>query len=227
MTEGATRTHCIRCGECCIRSSPTLQREDIPLVRDGHIPCRDLFTIRTGELVYDNIENRLRVSSGELIKIKEKDDTGACIFFDEVKKACRIYDHRPLQCAAFTCWDERPFMAAHKKPKMQRRDIIKDHILLGLMEAHGKKCSYTELGGLVRKIPTEGEQAVQDIMECLKFDRHIRPFVSEKLGTEMTLMDFVFGRPLTRTIVMFGLAVSREPDGSFLLSVSPDAVSKK
>jgi len=212
------RTHCIRCGECCLRSSPTLQKADIRLIRDKRIWTRDLYTIRVGELVRDNINNQLKISESERIKIREKDAGKGCIHYTDEDKACRIYEHRPIQCSALACWDEREFMQAYNSPKLSRNELIRDGILLGLIQEHEKKCSYSALERLVGEIEVNGEKAVDKIIELLKFDHHLRPFVSEKTGLDPSEMDFVFGRPITETITMFGLQVTRERDGSFFLT---------
>jgi hypothetical protein len=43
--------------------------------------------------------------------------------------------------------------------------------------------------------------------------------IPERLSVDSDEMDLILGRPLTKTIVMFGLKVVREPDGSFFLTV--------
>ena len=215
----SSRTHCIRCGECCLSSSPTLQTEDVSLVKDGFIAKRHLYAIREGELVRDNINEKLAITENEIVKIKGKKDGKGCIYYDEEGKACVIYNHRPVQCKALACWDESEFMRVYARPKVDRRDIIRDKIVLGLMKEHDKRCSYIELDRSVRQIEKDGERAVEKILEVLKFDQHIRTFTSKKLGIGFSEMDFLFGLPLTRTITMFGLQVIREPDGSFFLTV--------
>ena len=196
-----------------------MQMDDVSLVKDGFIKKYDLYTIRPGELVRDNINVNLIITDKEIIKIKEKKDGKGCIFYDEKAKACTIYEYRPIQCKALACWDESEFMRVYAKPKVDRRDIIRDKIVLGLMTEHDKRCSYSELDKCVRHIKKEGEEAVGKILEILKFDHHIRTFTSKKIGIGFTEMDFFFGRPLTDTITMFGLQVIREPDGSFFLTV--------
>jgi hypothetical protein len=54
----------------------------------------------------------------------------------------------------------------------------------------------------------------------LKFDYKIRLLISERLDIDSVEMDFILGRPFTETITMFGLKVTREPDGSFFLTTS-------
>jgi len=213
------RDHCIRCGECCLGSSPTLQMEDVPLVRDGFIEKGGLYSIRVGEPVRDNIENKLIITDREFIKVREKKEGNGCIYYDEDENSCTIYEYRPIQCKALACWDESEFMRVYARPKVDRRDIIRDKIYLGLMNEHNKRCSYSELDKCVRQIEQEGEGAVGKILEALRFDHHIRAFTSKKLGIDLSEMGFLFGRPLTQTITMFGLKVIKKSDGSFFLTV--------
>ncbi len=213
------RSHCIRCGECCLSSSPTLQREDGSLLKRGSIQKRHLVTIRKGEGITDNILENMKPSHQEMIKLKEKKGIGGgCIFFRDHDKSCTIYDHRPLQCAALKCWDTREFMRVYKTPKLLRRDVLEDDIISRLIEEHEKRCSYALLEGLVKEIRTQGETAVEALLDLLRFDYELRPFVAQKLGVDHAEMDFYFGRPLIETIPMFGLKVVHEEDGGFLLT---------
>lgn len=197
--------------------------EDLGHLKSGRIKVHDLVTLRIGELIRDNINNKLVINAQELIKIREKKVGGGCTYYDEKNRVCNIYEHRPVQCSAQACWDEKEFMRAYDGPKPVRKDVFDDAILLRLMEAHEKKCSYRALETLVRQIETEGEKAVQAIIELLRFDHQIRPFVSKKMEIDLKEMGLLFGRPLTETILMFGLQVTREPDGSFFLSPHSDA----
>lgn len=213
------RDHCIRCGECCLKGSPTLQMEDLDLLKKGLIGRKDLYTIRKGELVTDNINEGLVVTERELVKVRErKEESGGCIFYDDPGKACTIYEQRPLQCAALKCWDTREFREVFQGPKLMRKQAIEDQVLMGLIEEHEMRCGYALLEKLVGEIESEGEEAVEQILDLLKFDYHLRPFVAEKLALNPEEMDFFFGRPLTETITMFGLQVVQAPDGSFFLT---------
>jgi Fe-S-cluster containining protein len=213
------RTHCIRCGQCCLSSSPTLQMADISLITGGVIETRSLYTIRAGELVRDNILNELRITDREMLKVREQKNGGGCICYDEQLKTCRIYDHRPVQCKALACWDESEFMAVYDRPGAGRKDVIQDNLLLALIDEHDRRCSYGMLAQCVKQIEAEGEKPVERILEIMKFDYHFRPFISKRMGIGVDEMEFFFGRPLIDTIKMFGLEVIREPDGSFYLTV--------
>ncbi len=138
MKTDIPRTYCIRCGECCVSSSPTLQMEDIRLIRDFQIHKYYLYTIRRGELGHDNIHNELKISETEFIKVREKDGGEGCIYYDEKGRASKIYDHKPVQCSVLACWDDHEFMHANKGSKLSRKEILTDHILLSLIEQHEK-----------------------------------------------------------------------------------------
>jgi Fe-S-cluster containining protein len=219
MNSQEPRTHCIRCGECCLKSSPTLQAKDLPQVGEGFIRIEHLYTIRRGELVRDNVYGGVIPADQEMIKVREKKGgKGSCIFYDRGEKACAVYENRPAQCASLKCWDTAEFIELYKSPKLHRQDIIENGVLLGLIEEQERRCSYAALYDHVCRISEEGDKAVDKILELLKFDSHLRPFLAQKLELPIEEMDFFFGRPLTETIVMFGLKVERQPDGGFFLT---------
>ncbi len=220
MTERATRDHCIRCGECCMGSSPTLQMADVSLVHDGLIEKKALYTVRAGELVMDNINGRLVATDTEFIKVREKEGGRACCFYEKDTRACGIYESRPIQCRALACWDETEFMKVYARPKLARRDIVRDPGLLKLMKAHDETCDYGKLGRRVKAIPEDGDAAVEAVLKLLKFDHDLRTLAERKLGMDPREMDFFFGRSLTATIPMFGLRVVEKPDGTFFLTVA-------
>ena len=93
---GTSGSECIRCGTCCEKGGPAFHQEDRCLIEKGQIPSRYLFTIRKGEFAYDNVKERLVPVESDIIKIKGKEDTWTCIFFDEENKQCSIYHDRPL-----------------------------------------------------------------------------------------------------------------------------------
>lgn len=197
-----------------------MQVQDLPVIESNFIRKQDLYTIRKGEIVHDNIKDGLQASTKELIKIRERGvEKGGCILYNDERKACTIYEKRPSQCSALKCWDTSEFMRVYRGQKLEREDIINDRILLGMIQEHETRCSYSTIEQYVIQIKGEGERAVEKILELLRFDYHLRPFVSEKLGLKLEEMDLFFGRPLIQTITMYGLKVIREPDGTFFLTV--------
>jgi Fe-S-cluster containining protein len=211
------RTHCIRCGTCCTKGGPTLHQVDAPLFAKGRLGRRHVYTLRKGEVVR-NIDENLMALDQEMIKIKGAGETWSCIFYDEDRNACRIYTDRPLECRALQCWDLQELKKAMAEPCLQRNDLIKpDNGLRKLVEAHEMRCSYAVLESSVRALGgAKADVAVQEILDLMQYDHTMRPFLEEKLKIDPAEMDFLFGRPLTTTIRMFGLHI-KEEDGAFTL----------
>jgi len=200
--------------------------QDLRLIEEGTIARQDLYSIRKGEMVWDNVIEALIITREEMIKIRERQG-GGCIFYDAADRACKIHEKRPAQCAAMECWDPGRFMKVYKEPKITRKDVIKNPTLTGLIRAHESKCGYEAMQGHVKRIETEGDKAVEAIIQMLRFDNHLRPYLSQKLDLDLKEIDLIFGRPMTDTIVMFGLHVERRPDGVFYLTTLPKKTGSK
>ncbi|MCF8130691.1 MAG: YkgJ family cysteine cluster protein [Deltaproteobacteria bacterium] len=213
------KTHCSRCGECCLAAAPSLQKTDLRLFFNHVLDGTHLYTIRKGELVRDNISDTLKFTDQELIKLGNRETGKGCVLYDGTQKACTIYADRPSQCRAFACWDDTEFRAVFARPKASRKDLIRDPNLLRLISAHENICDYRIISDYVKRIQDQGEKAVQEILKILQYDQEIRWLSQEKLAIDPLEMDLLYGRPLTETIHMFGLKVHRETDGSFLLAV--------
>ena len=212
------RTKCIRCGQCCLKSSPTLQEEDISLIEKGILKLKDLYTIRRGELAINPVKGGPVLIESEMVKIREKENAGGCIFYEEVTHSCTIYHNRPSQCVALKCWDTSDFMRVFSRPKADRKGIIKDPRLLKIIREHDNRCGLKELEEMIKSIEKSGERAVEEIIHLLRFDLALRENTTRAFQLEMNEIDFVLGRPLKEIIVMFGLQVRKEKNGCFLLT---------
>ncbi|MFO7784385.1 MAG: YkgJ family cysteine cluster protein [Desulfatiglandales bacterium] len=212
--------HCARCGTCCRSGSPTLHSEDVPLVLDGVIPVTSLYTIRRGEVVRDNVHGGLAVLGTERIKVRERNVPPyhtACVFYHHEDRACTIYEHRPAQCAALECWDPKAFMEVYDHPRAERVHVIEDSNILGFVEEHESLCGYPVVDRAVKSIGREGKAAVERLICIIQEDHRFRMRAVESLGIPEDALEFVLGRPLTKTLHMFGLDIKERPDGSLLL----------
>jgi Fe-S-cluster containining protein len=225
--EASPRTHCIRCGTCCMKGGPTLHEEDATLFTKGILKTSHVYTLRKGEVVR-NIDDSLFVLEQEIIKIKGQGEAWSCMFYDDDQRACRIYDRRPLECQALKCWDLRGFNEVMARPCLQRRDLIKpDDGILKIIGVHDQRCAYETLESAVEGLRgPDSAKAVGGVLDLLQYDHYMRPLLAEKLKVAPNVMDFFFGRPLTTTIRMFGLCVKQEGDG-FLLVPTADYGSAK
>ncbi|MCK4390776.1 MAG: YkgJ family cysteine cluster protein [Desulfobacterales bacterium] len=216
--EEKPRTHCIRCGTCCIKGGPTLHEEDVSLFAKGILQKGHVYTLRNGEVVR-NIDDALMVLEKEIIKIKGQGESWSCMFYDEDQRACKIYKYRPVECRALKCWDLRDFREVMGRPCLQRRDLIEpDDGILKIIGNHEQRCAYETLRSAVRGLQgPDSDKAVEKILDLLQYDQYMRPFLTQKLKVNPNAMDFFFGRPLTTTIRIFGLCVKQQGD-TFLLA---------
>ena len=200
--------HCRRCGTCCKKGGPALHVEDRDLVENGRIPLKDLYTIRRGELVRDNVRECLQPLKKEIIKIKARQAGSAtCRFFADDRAVCQIYSARPLECRVLQCWDTREIERIYAQGRLCRKDLIgKLEGLWELIEDHNRRCSYEKLERLIsRQQRNPGEKNFEDILEMVQYDAELRKLVIEKSGLDPEMLDFLFGRPLAETVRQFGI----------------------
>lgn len=210
---------CKRCGRCCRTTPPSLLKEDLDLVTSS-IDYTELYTIREGEIVWDNIEDKIIVSPCELIKIRENPE-GECIFYRHENKSCTIYDRRPIQCKEFFCVSPEDFYKVFERPKLNRADLFKELNIFRLIEEHERRCNYSVVDNIIRTIETNGKSAVKELIKLLQYDYEIRRLSKEKLGIDEGYLDLIFGRALSHTIRYYGFQVQRE-NNLFYLTLSPD-----
>lgn len=216
------RNSCIRCGKCCIESSPSLLKEDMHLFVSGVLSHENTYTIRDGERVRSNRDGNIYESSLELIKIKDKDSTSVCVFYED-NKGCSIYENRPSQCRAYKCWDTVNLMIGLEENALRRSDIFGSiDLLIDVIEKHEEKCSYKKLSGAFERLAEGREDAVEDIMDILQYDTYIRPFLEERFNIPQVAMDLILGRPMVDTINEFGFKVERDGEEYILLALNPE-----
>jgi Fe-S-cluster containining protein len=212
-------TECRRCGTCCKKGGPCFHLEDKGLIEKGLILSKYLYTIRKGELSFDNIKGSISPATTDIIKIKGRNGSWTCVFFDEKNTQCTIYDTRPLECRVLKCWDTRDIEKIYAKDRLTRKDLISGiEGLWDLVEAHQKQCGYDMLTLFVDALNTDKkDDALKGILDIIEHDIKIRELVVGKAGLESDLTDFLFGRPITETIKMYGLKI--EKDGKRYLLV--------
>ncbi len=218
----AAQLSCRRCGTCCKKGGPALHREDRTLVAQGLIPARDLFTIRQGEQVRDNIKGTVAPLAQEIVKIKGVNGRWTCTFFEEASKGCRIYDARPLECRVLNCRDTRRIEVLYERTRLTRGDLLAD--VGGLWELivdHERRCSYAQIARLLGDGFENGFPVHEDaVQEMIRFDYHVRQLTVAKAGMDEQMLDFFFGRPLTDTINMFDIALKKRSGGYRLVARS-------
>ncbi len=210
MSKDRTRTTagipCQRCGACCEKGGPALHTADRHLVESGRIPLKYLFTIRPGETVRDNVQQRLTRSTADIIKIKGKKGTWACVFFDAANKACTLYADHPLECRVLDCRRPEALESLYTRNRLTRKDLLYSmNKLWELVQDHEQHCSLEKVTPLFSSSggPIDSD-AQKRLAFIFRYDTHLRRLVVEKGKMDPQLLDFLFGRPLSVLYPHFG-----------------------
>ncbi len=230
----ATRPYCVRCGQCCLKGSPTLLDQDRELLVKDIIKPEHVYTIRKGELVrsIDTDTDDPTASEEELIKIRERPESSTCIFFEKDGNICSIYDSRPSQCRRQECWNPESGLKSSEMEKLSREKLLQPvEALWKIIQRHEEKCSHDELNRALARLRATKGQTVNDVLELLSYDEHVREFILESFGLEKSTLDFFLGRPLRDSLGVFGLKVVENEEGGKVLTTldgdDPQAVNEE
>jgi len=215
-------TECIRCGTCCKKGGPSFHLEDKVLIEKGIILSKYLYTIREDELCYDNVKESILPAASDIIKIKGQKDSMTCIFFNEEENECTIYAKRPLECRALKCWDTREIEKIYSKNRLTRKDLISTiEGLWDLIEDHQNQCSYETLKLFIDALNKDKkDEVLNGIFDIIKLDAKIRELVVQKGGLDPDMTDFIFGRPITETIRIYGFKIIKQNDNYRLIPIA-------
>ncbi len=214
----ALRPHCVRCGTCCEKGSPTLLKQDDALFVSGVVTPENVFTIRRGEQIYDPDTEQTASADREFVKIRETPG-GACVFLDSSDKSCKIYGSRPIQCRRQECWNPKTTLQQDDE-LLSREDLLSvTGDLWAIIKKHEDRCSQDSFSREIARLSATKGQTVDDLLNILAFDHHVRDFVMANIGVAPPFMDFFFGRPLSLTLGQYGLRLDESDDGSYYLTV--------
>ena len=191
------KTRCRRCGDCCRNGGPALHKADLPLIQDGTIALTEIVTLRPGEWVYDQPEQKVAPLDTEMLKLKGRDGTWTCIHFSPEGNTCGMYSSRPVECEVLFCQDIEPLRAMYDKDRLTRTDLMPEgHPLLALMAEHDEKCAPAAMEQLAKAAREGDHDAGESLKEMVVFDMELRRLVPEKTSMAPEMNDFFFGRPL-------------------------------
>ncbi len=217
----APQTSCNNCGACCTGGGPVLRTQDERLIKTGKLDLSQLYTQRAGELMFNKETMKMEPLVTDQIKIKVEAESLRCRFLDNENK-CTVYSQRPFECRSFKCWDSREIEQVYSSDDpLCRKDIIGGiEGLWDLVLDHHQRCSYETLGELIREVDNNRDQdAMAKVCEMIAYDRSLRASLTESGKVNEATLDFLFGRPLTTTIVMFNYKVEKDGDTDKLVSV--------
>lgn len=213
-----TRRYCIRCGECCSKCSPTLVEDDLGLFMKDILTPDKVTTIRKGEPAYSTVTQEVGPAEVEMIKIREAPGETTCIFYNGIDRSCTIYEARPVQCRAQECWNPDRIDDTAGLPKLARKALLQaTGPLWEIIERHEERCSYDEIARVIARLSATKGQTIDDLIDLLGFDEHVRDFVAEQFQLSRETMHFFLGRPLRESILYYGLTVQDQPDGTFMV----------
>ncbi|MBU2513135.1 YkgJ family cysteine cluster protein [bacterium] len=204
-------TDCIRCCTCCAKGGPALHLEDRKLIETGKLHGRFLVTIREGEPAEDNVKGGMIFTNSDIIKIKSKENSDACLYSDLINSSCSIYENRPLECRVLKCWDTKEIENIYNKDRLTRKDII-GHIsgLWEIIEEHQEKCSFSKIKCILDQNPGKLEgDALGSLLEAVQYDISIRSLLIEKTDTDPNLLPFLLGNPLQGILKKFGIELKK------------------
>ena len=178
----------------------------------GVIPLKDLFTIRKGEWVRENVRGKLMATDEELIRVKGTADAWTCTYLDENSSKCRIYADRPIECRLLECWDTREITTFYRQNRLARRDLLAGiEGLWDLIADHDARCDYGLIAELTHQMRQRPNQDVKaQLSRVLSYDVEIRRLLVDQGGVDVEMLDLFLGRPLTKTMDAFGFKVTRE-----------------
>jgi Fe-S-cluster containining protein len=204
------RSNCIRCGTCCLKGGPVLHHEDTKILREGHIGYQHLITIREGEMVYNPAKEKPEPVSKEMVKVVGRDGSPACVFYDEKKNSCGIYQNRFLECRILKCWDTSEILSVIGRNTIQRSDIMNpDDPVMDVIKSHEEECSSYEVERLFAALSAGKDRPghLKRLSELVRRDKSIRSFALTELELKREFECFIFGRPLSRILEERGIPV--------------------
>ncbi|MBN1656374.1 MAG: YkgJ family cysteine cluster protein [Deltaproteobacteria bacterium] len=209
---------CVRCGQCCRKSSPTLYLQDLELVRSEKIPLSNLVTLRKGEPVTSPFSQTPFYLPEECIKLREKPGATECIFLDSATDLCLIYQSRPYQCQVQTCWDASGIKELTSQTMLTRNTLFAGlDTLVEIMNDHENRCHFEMLYELFETLKETQGESVEELLDALAFEDHYRNFIAEKLNLPRDSLELFFGRSFSKLARLFGYRVEDRPDGSHVL----------
>ncbi|MCP4115407.1 MAG: YkgJ family cysteine cluster protein [Desulfobacteraceae bacterium] len=205
---------CKRCGTCCENGGPALHTQDLPLIENRSLSFDDLITIRKGELAHDPVTNAIEPVKTELLKIRGKKGSWACIFYDKNGKGCSIYGHRPLACGVLKCWDTDEILALAGKDLLSRLDLVKeDNPLKKRMIEHEQLFAVPDMKTISRTVSRSSKKTIKKLERISNKDLTYRSRAVHDFHLSVAEELFYFGRPLYQLLTPLGFTVRETATG--------------
>jgi hypothetical protein len=183
----------------------------------------DLITVRRGELVLQPLGGEPEPVTGEFLKLKGKNGSWCCAFYDEAARGCTRYGHRPMACGLLDCADTAPLLAIAGKDLLTRFDCIEgDDPMLPLVHEYENLCPCPDLRS-IREQLSSGDLPADQLLELeasVVRDLSFRGRITAEYGLSVDHELFYFGRPLFQLLHPLGLQAINSPAGIRLMSIN-------
>jgi len=210
---------CLRCGECCEKSSPTLMAADMHLFQDNILHWTEVYTLRRGEKGVSPRTGEVAPITEERLKLKEHSGTKHCLYYARDPNRCLIYDQRPQQCRDQLCNLSEAERPPAESGFLTREALFGQHPeLWALISAHEQRCAIDRLEAALQDFTDNNSPASEALFDMLHFDHYLRQMLLQDWEIPSAALDFLLGRPLTQIIRQFGLKATMTPAGVFQLA---------
>ena len=211
---------CLRCGECCEKSSPTLMLDDLHLFQDDILHWTEVYTIRRGEKGVSPRTGAVIPLTEERLKLKEHSGTKHCLYYARNPNRCLIYDQRPHQCREQLCNLSEAERPPAESGFLTRETIFGQHPeLWALISAHEQRCAVDRLEAALQDLAENKPAGSETLFDMLHFDHYLRQMLLQDWEIPPGALDFLLGRPLTQVVRQFGLKATMTPEGVFQLEM--------
>lgn len=212
-----TRGVCLRCGECCQSSGPTLLLADLPLLQQETLTWNDVVTQRAGDVEVPEQGPSVPLPE-ERLKIREVPGSRQCAFFQAATRSCRIYENRPEQCRRLRCWDKPPPPPAPEEFLTRRHLFAQAPEVWDLITAHEERCNLQRLRKSLEELAAGREEGGEPLFDALHFDHYLRKMLKDDWGLSKMNIELILGRSLSRILKDLGIQATLTPEGVFRLT---------
>jgi Fe-S-cluster containining protein len=217
-------TGCKRCGTCCKNGGPAIHRDDLALIESGGLLLKHLYTLRRGEPARDNLTHEVLPCSTDIIKIKSRKESTACIFYDELGNSCTIYEKRPIECRVMKCWDTLEIRSIYNQNRLTRYDIMGNiNGLWDLVADHQERCPYGPVLAFtdeIMKLKRKNSPLEKEVRYMMQYDMEIRSLAMHKGNMDREMTEFLFGRPIADTLKSLGMKILYQKDKVIIAPLS-------
>lgn len=205
---------CVRCGECCERSSPTLLVSDLPLIQREVLTWNEIYALPKGDLGVAR-QGQPAPLQEERLKVREVPGSRQCWFYQAAQQKCRIYEERPEQCRRQRCWGEPP-------PEPDPEEFLnRGHLfrqvpeIWDLIAAHQERCDRGQVREALERLARGRDEAGDILFEALHFDHHLRQMLLKEWELSTAATEMLLGRSLADFLRDLGFKATLTPEGVF------------